>query len=132
MANQKFDPARRKKFIEALRSTANISLASRMAGISQSTARTYKAAYPGFSDEWDTALEEAADNLEQEARRRAMTGVAVDVYHQGVVVGTKTEYSDSLMALLLKAHKPEKYRERIDTQHSGGVTLNVVTGVPDA
>lgn len=41
--------------------------------------------------------------------------------YQGQKVAEKivTEYSDSLMTLLLKAHRPEKYRERFDIEIKG-------------
>jgi hypothetical protein len=41
--------------------------------------------------------------------------------YQGQKVAEKVirEYSDSLMTLLLKAHRPERYRERFDIEIKG-------------
>ena len=38
--------------------------------------------------------------------------------------------SDKLMEVMLKAHAPEKYRERSEVKHSGGMAFNVFTGMP--
>lgn len=65
----------------------------------------------------------ATDALEQEARRRAVDGVVDSVFHQGEVVGTKRTYSDSLLKDLLKANNPQKFRERVDVNHSGEVNV---------
>ncbi len=65
-----------------------------------------------------------ADVLEQEARRRAVEGVSEPVYYMGAEVGSVQKYSDTLMCLLLKGHKPQKYRERTDLNVTG---MDVVT-----
>jgi hypothetical protein len=89
------------------------------AGIGRTTAYEHRERHPDFALAWDEALEDACDLLEAEARRRALEGVEKPVYWQGVVVGTIREYSDTLMTLVLKAHRPEKFRERHDTRLSG-------------
>lgn len=71
------------------------------------------------------ALETAAEVLEQEAWRRAVTGTLKPVYQGGEQVGTVREYSNTLMIFLLKGANPEKYRERVQQQHSGEVTVRV-------
>lgn len=65
-----------------------------------------------FADAWDQALECGNDFLEDEAVRRATEGVVKLVYHQGVVVGVQTEYSDSLLQFLLRGRRPDKYRDK--------------------
>lgn len=65
--------------------------------------------------------------LELEARRRACEGVERKKFHQGEpvidpVTGkhyVEREYSDILLICLLKAHRPKKYRERFEQQHTG-------------
>jgi hypothetical protein len=61
--------------------------------------------------------------LEDEATRRAFQGTDKPVYHQGVEVGAVREYSDSLATFLLKAHKPDRYRERQDIALSGTIDI---------
>jgi hypothetical protein len=87
------------------------------------------------NDEWfdalfDAALEEAGDRVEAEAMRRAVEGIDVPVIYQGMPtmtedavsgerrVLTTKQYSDPLLALLLKGQKPEKYRENVKQTHA--------------
>ena len=72
-----------------------------------------------FAEEWDSAAEEGTDRLEDEALRRAVEGWEEPVYHQGVICGTIRRYSDGLLTMLLKARRPEKYRERTSTELTG-------------
>lgn len=80
-------------------------------------------AEPDFAAAWDAAVEEGTDLLEDEARRRAVEGVIKErgVYYRGDLVGTEIEinYSDGLMTTLLKARRPDVYRERTETVHKG-------------
>jgi hypothetical protein len=61
-------------------------------------------------------------SLEGEAYRRAVEGVEVPIYQQGELVGHRTEYSDSLLSLMLKARVPG-YKP--DTDHTSALTVNV-------
>lgn len=65
--------------------------------------------------------------LESEAMRRAVDGVEQEFYDkEGNVVRTKTEYSDDLMKVLLKAHDPDTYADRQKVDHTGVmVNLNI-------
>jgi hypothetical protein len=103
---------RRAKFIKELAKTGNVSAAARAAGVSRSHAYALRASESGLSSEWADALEAAVDTLEEEARRRAIDGIDSPHFHQGQVTGTVKKYSDSLLMFLLKAHRPERYRER--------------------
>ena len=49
---------------------------------------------------------QAAQILEDEARRRAFVGVPEGVYHEGELVGYELKYSDRLMMRLLIANHP--------------------------
>lgn len=40
-------------------------------------------------------------------------------------MGSVQRYSDTLLIFLLKAAKPEKYRDRYDIRHSGAADLEV-------
>lgn len=59
----------------------------------------------------------AIDALETEARRRAIGGWDEPVFYNGKQVGVKRRYSDMLLAMLLNANFPQKYRSRLE--HSG-------------
>lgn len=111
---------RKKKetFLRVLTESGNVSEAARQAGISR------KHAYHLRDDEefavaWDEAVDTGIDYLEAEARRRAYTGVAEPVFYQGVECGTVQKYSDTLMIFLLKANRPDKYKDRVSNEHTG-------------
>lgn len=107
-------------FINALRNSGNIRASCQAAGIARDTAYKARSASAEFAAQWDEALEEAIDTLEAAAWSRARDGVTRrdPIMYQGQKVSEKvvTEYSDTLMTLLLKAHRPEKYRERFDIE----------------
>jgi hypothetical protein len=54
-------------------------------------------------------------------RRTAYSGrcTKISVFFQGVECGKIRKYSDPLMELLLKSHRPEKYKDRRTTELSG-------------
>jgi hypothetical protein len=121
-------------FLDTLRATCNITLAAQAAGVSSSTCYHHKKIDPLFSERWDEALNEGVDLLEAAAHKRAFEGVDDPVFFKGEEVGSVRKYSDALTMFLLKAHRPDKYRERsqIDQNMTGAMQLQVVTGVPEA
>lgn len=102
-----------------------VSEACRMVGISRSTAYKERERNPEFRAAWDELNTRVVESLEQEAYRRAVEGVDRMVVSAGRKLGTEKQFSDTLLALLLKANRPEKYRERVDVAHSGGVQSDV-------
>lgn len=125
----------RELFLKELRRRGNVSDAARKAGVGRSTVYEWKAAEPDFAAAWDEAVEWAIDRMESEAYRRAVEGTKKPVIgrvgkdEDGILSDEQgkplylLEYSDTLMNTLLKAHRPEKYRERVDV--SGDVTATV-------
>jgi hypothetical protein len=72
-----------------------------------------------FAGAWEEAEETAADRLEEEARRRAVEGVQEPLVSAGKIVRDDDgqpiairRYSDTLLIALLKAHRPEKFRDQ--------------------
>ena len=121
-------------FLDELRETANVTLAARAAGVTPGTVYKHRKDDVLFAERWEEALNEAVDMLEHEAHRRAFKGTQEPVFYQGAECGYVTKYSDGLTMFLLKAHRPEKYRERsqVDSNVSGDFKLVVETGVPAA
>lgn len=64
-----------------------------------------------FKDQWDQAVDLGVDVIEDEAKRRALTGTEEPVFYQGEIVGYIWKKSDYCIGLVLKAHR-FKYRER--------------------
>ena len=93
-------------------------------GIDRSTPYDRKEAHPEFARRWKYAKLEAADRLEAEARRRAVEGVEEPVYgrvgkDQDGLIGTVRKYSDTLLIQLLRANKPEKFKDRVANELTG-------------
>ena len=85
---------------------------------------------PAYRAAFEAAKEEAADTLEQEVYRRAVTGVRKKVgWYKGKAGGYVREYSDVLLMFRLKALRPEKYRERVDLR--GSLAHIDVSQLPD-
>lgn len=116
-------PARRARFLEQLSKLSNVTAACDAAGIARTAAYKWKAEDPEFAEAWEAALELGVQGMEDEAKRRAFDGYEEPVYQGGMQVGSVRKYSDSLAAMMLKAHAPDKYRERSDLNISG--SLNV-------
>lgn len=114
----------RARFLDVLRSTCNVSEAARAIGLARSAAYEWRDADPGFAADWVNAEQEAADKLEREAWRRAVEGTDKPIVHQGEVTGTYKEYSDKLLEILLKGHRPERFVDRVKTDLSGTVKVD--------
>ena len=58
------------------------------------------------------AEEHAIQALETEARRRAMVGIEKPIFYKGLAIAHIHSYSDRLLMFLLKAKRPDIYRDR--------------------
>lgn len=115
------------RFIVALGKLGTIVSACERAKIARATVWVWKKHYPDFADRMADALAEFADRIEREAIRRAADGTLKGIWYKGERVGSEREFSDALMIQILRAKKPEQYR---DTDTS--VTVNVANiGVSD-
>jgi hypothetical protein len=131
-----FTPKRQATFLARLAQGWSVTDAAHGVGIVQRTAYNHREPnQPEYNAEfaaaWDAALEAGSDVLEDEARRRAVDGVTQEkpIFHRGAEVGSivQTEYSDTLLIFLLKARRPEKYRERTDRRvtHTSDTSITV-------
>jgi hypothetical protein len=104
--------AREKRFLAALSRGVSVACAAAEAGFSYGFAYKWRYADPEFAARWREAYEEGTDVLEDEARRRAMHGTETPVYYSGRKIGETRKCSDTLLMFLLRARRPERYRER--------------------
>lgn len=118
------------RLLVALREVPNITRACRIVSISPSTVRAWRREDPAFDRAVAEAIDDGVDALEAEVHRRAFEGYEKPVVFQGQITDTYREYSDGLAQFLLKAHRPDKYRERSEVQSSGAQTITILTGVP--
>ncbi len=108
-------------FLAAYSETGSIPAAAQIAGCERSTHRTSWMQNEDYRKAFAAAKEEAIDVLETEAIRRATRGTDRPVFHKGKPCGTIREYSDILLIFLLKAARPEKYRDNHKVEHSGEI-----------
>lgn len=119
-------------FITVLANTGRVDKACEAIDISRYTAYQWRDTNSDFAAAWEKAKRISASHLEDEAHRRAVDGVTQEIYDKdGNVVSTRTTYSDTLLTFLLKANDPEKFSDKTEVRHSGGIQLLVNTGVPD-
>ena len=112
----------------------NVTEAARAAKIDRTVVYDERKRDTQFAQAWDDAMDMAADELEIEARRRAVTGVEEPVFGSlggntgSGEIGTIRKYSDTLLIFLLKGARPSKYRENFNVNHAGRV--DSVVSVP--
>jgi hypothetical protein len=106
-------------FFAELAKTDHVYGACRASGLSHSQAYRYRDEDLEFARRWQEARESFADHLEAEATRRAVAGVEKGVWHQGVRVGNEQQYSDSLLALMLKAKRKKEYGDSSKVELTG-------------
>lgn len=125
--------AAQQKFLKAFARHGNVTRAAKAARVDRSTPYDWQEKNEVFAAAWESAKGEAADVLEAEALRRAVTGTRKGIYHKGVLVATEKQYSDALLTLLLKANRPDKFRERSSVDYNGklDVGLKYLVGVSE-
>ena len=107
------------KFLDAFAGVGNVSAAAKLAGVGRRSHYDWVRGDAAYATAFGEAVDEAADRLETEARRRAVTGTSESVYYKGATCGTLRKYSDTLLIFLLKGARPEKYSERFVHTGSG-------------
>ena len=98
---------------------ATIFHAAAALGMSRQTHYSWLDHDPEYAAAFADAKETAVAVLEKEARRRAVEGVDKPVYQGRRLVGHIREYSDVLLIFLLKAARPDVYRDRVSHEHAG-------------
>lgn len=117
------------EFADLIAEGHDINSACRALGLGASTVRAAlnpnnKSCVPSFLALYQEAKSEFAEKLQVEAFRRAVTGTEKKVWFNGQHVGDDTVYSDTLLAMLLKAHNPAFIDKQIVQNYSAQVDLN--------
>lgn len=122
----------RRAFLLALAESANVSKAARAAEVNRQYCYECRDNDPSFAEEWADALEIAVDKLEERAWNRAnFEGIQYKFDKAGNPIlhpVTGEAYfehvgSDSVLLALLKAHRPEKYKDRSEVTGKDGAPL---------
>jgi hypothetical protein len=101
------------KFIQALTDGTQVNEAATVAGISVRTAYNHRQSDEDFALDWADAIEAGTQELERVAIQRAK------------------DKSDVLLIFLLKARRPDVYRDNVKVEHSGSVKHDL-SGMSDA
>lgn len=124
-------------FLDTLAKCGNISMAAKAADLSRPGLYARRERDEQFAREWDEAMDRAIDTLEAEAWRRARDGVPEFVTTgKGLVMDKEgkpimqNRYSDTLLITLLKAHRPERFRDRssVDMNVTGNLAELIDAG----
>lgn len=117
----KKSPERIKLFLDMLAMGKSPAYACKSADLGYTTVQEWRREDPEFAAQWAEAVEQGVDLLEDEARRRAYEGCERPVFQGGIEVGRVTEYSDTLMTVLLKGRRKKVFADRIEnTGPEGG------------
>ena len=120
-----FTPTRQKAFLKALAGTGSIVRAAQAAGVHRSTVHRAAERDKVLGEQIELARQQGEALLLEACWARAVDGVKREVRVNGKVVGHDVTYSDRLLELLLKAHFPEQFRERIEHSLPSGVGFGV-------
>ncbi len=106
-------------FLAAFAEHATIAAAAKATSVARRTHYNWLETDEGYAARFTDVEESVTEALEAEARRRAQLGVDEPVHYQGKKVDTIRRYSDTLLIFLLKARRPDVYRERVDHSLTG-------------
>ena len=141
-----FDNARQNAFLLAYAKVGTVTGAAKAAGIGRRIHYVWLKRDASYKQRFIDARREAGDNLETEARRRALEGVRRPLVQGGKIVFASFDnegnivadndpkavrkgpvyesyHSDRLLEVLLRANLPLKYRERKQVEHTGKATV---------
>jgi hypothetical protein len=122
---------RKRAFLAAYSECGIVKAAAKAAGISRELHYEWLMLDPAYVELFGKANEMAGDALEDEARRRAHLGTREVVLYQGDVVMVdgkplyKRKYSDTLMLAMLKAHRPERFKDKTEVTGKDGAPIEI-------
>jgi len=126
-----------KRFLEAFASFGTVSGAAQVAGIDRRTHYKWLSVDATYGERFRDAEATATDRLESEAVRRALIGIEEPVFGNArgddgkslgtQQVGTVKKYSDTLLIFLLKARRPQVFREKYEHTVTGTLTVEEVS-----
>lgn len=119
--------AQKLRYLKGVATWGTVSAGVKEARTTRGTVFDWRESDPEFAAAEIEAREALIDSMESEAYRRGVKGVQRPVYQAGALAGYVTEYSDLLLQLMLRANRPDKYREKNDVQVA--VVIKSISGV---
>lgn len=117
----------RREFLRIVRETGLETHAAEKLGFTRRAVKLTAEKDEEFAAELEEAMDLATTDMEIEARRRAVEGWDEPVFGSmgtgvgGGQIGVRRQFSDTLLIFLLKARRPETYRERYEMKHDGRI-----------
>jgi hypothetical protein len=125
-------PQKRAELLERIALTGNVTEAADFVGCSRQSVYDLRAKDPAFDAAFIEAQERVTDRLEQKVLHRAENGTKRGVYYKGDKVGVERDYHDILSIFMLKAKRPDVYREGPTTQIAIGLSVDRAAHLSDA
>tara|TARA_R110000796_G_scaffold41179_2_gene101966 strand:+ start:15326 stop:15829 length:504 start_codon:yes stop_codon:yes gene_type:complete len=129
-----FTQERRDKYLAALEQDGEHTFARIEVGITAQTIRQHRAKDVEFDQACEDAQQRYRKRFVDELVRRGVDGVEKPVFHEGMIVGHVTEYSDRLLLEHLKV-VDKRYRNQLDLEVGAHITtaaLNLETLQPES
>lgn len=120
-----FQLLKKKRFLQAFSRCGNITQAAIAADIDRTAHYKWLKRYPDYPDQFREATENANDLMTGEAIKRATIGIEEPVFYQGRRVGSIIRRSDILLMFLLKAYKPEVFRDNHPNDLKADIEIRV-------
>ena len=98
--------------LAAIASTGNLTLSCERLNMSRLAVYAFKGENPEFAKRLNEAQQYGVDAWKDEAARRAFQGWEDPIFQQGLQVGARRNFSDTLALALLKSADPEHFQER--------------------
>ena len=117
---------KKNQFIKLLEQSGDLRVAAAKVGISEATIKRMLSQDVRFAEAVSRANALYLGELETLARKLA-NGVDEAVYHQGEVVGYKTNYDSSMVKTLLKAADKDKYGDKKTIDTTTNINVNDTT-----
>ena len=122
--------AQQRAFCDAYITEGTITHASTKAGVDSRYHYIWLERDPDYPEMFQAAKTAAIDQLEREARRRAVEGVEEATgWYKGEPGGFVKRYSDTLLIFLLKGALPDKYKDRHEHTGKNGGPIEVQSTV---
>jgi hypothetical protein len=116
---RKITQRKRRQYCASLAEGASYTDAAEKIGVTRQAISWVREHDPEFDREVRAARDVATTILVDTAWTRAVHGMPKPIYQGGKLVGYVQEYSDGMLAMLLKAYLPELFKDRVATELTG-------------
>lgn len=117
--NKAITPALQDAFLAAIRLFPNITEAAKAVGCHRSSHYEWLKSDPDYAERFRDAMDEGLDTIEKAAIDLATGKLSKKIVSAGKVLGEEPVYSERMIEMLLRAHRPDRYRDRSSHEITG-------------